>query len=146
MLSASVSIRVHPWLNEIPHCIVTAELISAEEIRQYFIQLKTHRKVARQTSTQALCAIKMFWEKTLRRPWPHEVELVRANPQVKLPVVLSASEVRRILTRVPALDHRVCLILIYPNLCSRKPDLDFNAEAQSTQRGAERIGINHTKW
>lgn len=89
------------------------ELISAEEIRQYFIHLKTHRKVARQTSTQALCAIKIFWEKTLRRPWPHEVELVRANPQFKLPVILSASEVRRILARVPALDHRVCLILIY---------------------------------
>jgi integrase len=55
----------------------------------------------------------MFWEKTLRRPWPHEVQLVRANPQVKLPVILSASEVRRILAAVPALDHRVCLILIY---------------------------------
>jgi len=42
--------------------------------------------------------------------WP---ELVRANPQFKLPVVLSASEVRRILASVPALDHRVCLITIY---------------------------------
>jgi len=89
------------------------ELISAEEIRQYFIHLKTHKKVARQTSTQALCAIKIFWEKTLRRPWPQEVELVRANPQFKLPVILSASEVRRLLARVPALDHRVCLLLIY---------------------------------
>jgi integrase len=39
--------------------------------------------------------------------------LVRANPQFKLPVVLSASEVRRILAAVPALDHRVCLITIY---------------------------------
>ena len=55
----------------------------------------------------------MFWEKTLRRTWPHEVELVRANPQVKLPVILSASEVRRILAAVRALDHRVCLSTIY---------------------------------
>ena len=37
----------------------------------------------------------------------------RANPQFKLPVVLSASEVRRILSAVPALDHRICLITIY---------------------------------
>jgi hypothetical protein len=44
------------------------ELVTIEEVRQYFIHLKTHKKVARQTSTQALCAIKMFWEKTLRRP------------------------------------------------------------------------------
>jgi len=69
--------------------------------------------VARQTSTQAICAIKVFWEKTLNRVWPHELELARANPQFKLPVVLSASEVRRILAAVPALDHRVCLITIY---------------------------------
>jgi site-specific recombinase XerD len=89
------------------------ELVSIEEIRQYFIHLKTHKKVARQTSTQALCAIKMFWEKTLHRPWPREVQLVRANPQVKLPVVLSASEVRRLLAAVTGLDHRVCLTTIY---------------------------------
>ena len=89
------------------------ELICAEEIRQYFIHLKSDKKVARQTSTQVLCALKLFWEKTLQRVWPHELELVRANPQFKLPVVLSASEVRRLLARVPALDHRVALSTIY---------------------------------
>jgi integrase len=41
------------------------------------------------------------------------VELVRANPQFKLPVVLSAAEVRRVLAEVTALDQRVCLSLIY---------------------------------
>jgi integrase/recombinase XerD len=89
------------------------DLISAEEVRQYCIHLKAHKKVARQTSTQAICAFKLFWEKTLKRVWPHELQLVRANPQFKLPVVLSAAEVRRILADVAALDHRVCLILIY---------------------------------
>jgi integrase/recombinase XerD len=89
------------------------DLVSAEEFRQYCLHLKTHKKVARQTSTQAICAFKLFWEKTLKRPWPHELELVRANPQFKLPVILSASEVRRILSLVPALDHRVALITLY---------------------------------
>ena len=41
------------------------------------------------------------------------MELARANPQFKLPVILSANEVRRILALVPALDHRVCLTTIY---------------------------------
>lgn len=41
------------------------------------------------------------------------MELVRANPQFKLPVVLSATEVRRLLAAVPALDHRVALTTIY---------------------------------
>ena len=71
------------------------------------------KKVARPTSTQVICAFKLFWEKTLQRVWPHELELARANPQFKLPVVLSAAEVRRVLAAVAAPDHRVCLILIY---------------------------------
>jgi integrase len=89
------------------------DLVSAEEFRQYCIHLKTEKKVARQTSTQAICAFKIFWEKTLRRDWPHELELVRANPEFKLPVVLSASEVRRILQCVPLLDQHVALVTIY---------------------------------
>lgn len=89
------------------------DLISAEEFRQYCIHLKAVKKVARQTSTQVICAFKLFWEKTLKRVWPHELELVRANPQFKLPVVLSAAEVRRILAKVVAPDHRACLTLIY---------------------------------
>jgi integrase len=39
--------------------------------------------------------------------------LVRANPRFKLPVVLSAQEVRQILKQVKGFDHRVCLSTIY---------------------------------
>jgi len=95
------------------HYHKSPDLLSPEDLRQYCIHLKEHKKVARQTSTQAICAIKIFWEKTLRRAWPHEVELARANPEFKLPVILSAGEVRRVLADVPALDHRVCLTTIY---------------------------------
>ena len=89
------------------------DLISAEQLRQYFIYLKCIKKVARQTATQALCAIKLFWEKTLRRVWPAELELVRAQPRFKLPVILSAQEVRHILGCVAALDQRVALLTLY---------------------------------
>jgi len=87
--------------------------VSAEELRQYFIYLKTERRFSRQSSTQALCAIKLFWEKTLQRAWPAELEFARATPQFKLPVILSAAEVRAVISRVPALDHRVALTTIY---------------------------------
>jgi site-specific recombinase XerD len=89
------------------------EAVDVEQIRQYFIYLKTVKRVARQTATQALCAIKLFWEKTLQRQWPAEVQLVRANPQYKLPVVLSVGEVRRVLAQVAELDHRAALVTIY---------------------------------
>jgi integrase/recombinase XerD len=89
------------------------DLVTAEQFRQYCLYLKSEKNLARQTSTQVICAFKLFWEKTLQRIWPAELQLVRAKPQFKLPVVLSASEVRRILSAVPALDHRVALITIY---------------------------------
>jgi integrase len=89
------------------------EDLSPEELRQYFLHLKTERRFSRSSSTQAICAIKLFWEKSLHRPWPAEVAFVRANPQFKLPVVLAAAEVRSILAAVPALDHRVVLVTIY---------------------------------
>lgn len=95
------------------HFNIAPDLITAEQLRQYFIHLKCIKKVARQTSTQVLCAIKLFWEKTLRRVWPAELELVRAQPRFKLPVILSAQEVRQILGCVAALDQRVALITLY---------------------------------
>ena len=94
-------------------CGKSPDLVIPEEFRQYCIYIKTEKKVARQTSTQAICAFKIFWEKTLQRVWPHELELVRANPEYKLPVVLSGSQVRRIFEHVTPLDHRVALITIY---------------------------------
>jgi integrase/recombinase XerD len=89
------------------------DLITKEEVRQYCIHLKTVKEVARQTSTQFICAFKLFWEKTLKREWPQELELVRANPEFKLPVVLSGIEVRTILSKVEAFDQRICLTTIY---------------------------------
>ena len=98
-------------LSEHFHC--APDLVSAEQLRQYFIYLKTERRFSRQSSTQALCAIKLFWEKTLQRIWPTELELARATPVFKLPVILSASEVRTILSHVRLLDHRVALTTLY---------------------------------
>jgi integrase/recombinase XerD len=95
------------------HLSRSPDQLSPEDLRQYFLYLKSERRFSRQSSTQAICAIKLFWEKTLQRPWPAEVQFVRAQPQFKLPVVLSAQEVRRVLAQVPALDHRVALITIY---------------------------------
>ena len=95
------------------HYAKSPELVTPEELRQYFLHLKSKRHFARQSSTQAICAVKLFWEKTLQRPWPAELEFARATPQFKLPVILAPAEVRTILGCVPALDHRVALTTIY---------------------------------
>ena len=87
--------------------------ISPDQIRTYFIFLKEEKKLARQTATQAICAVKLLWEKSLHREWPLELSIVRADPRFKLPVILTASEVRRILGLVKGHGHHTALLTIY---------------------------------
>ena len=86
--------------------------MSEEDLRAYFLYLMNVKKVARSTSTLALCGIKFFYEKTLGQRWP-VLELVRPAKESKLPVVLSIGEVGQILSGVKSNHYRACLTLIY---------------------------------
>jgi integrase/recombinase XerD len=86
--------------------------ISEEELRQYFLYLKNVRQVSHSSCTVALCGIKFFYERTLRREWP-TLELVRSPREKKLPVVLSVEEVGQILGCVRRMKYRVCLGTLY---------------------------------
>jgi site-specific recombinase XerD len=86
--------------------------ISEEELRQYFLYLANIKRCARASFTIALCGIKFFFERTLRRSWTL-LDLVRPPREKKLPVVLSRDEVHRVLSCVRLPVYRVCLITIY---------------------------------
>ena len=86
--------------------------IIEEELRQYFLYLKSTRCVSNSTFRIALCGIKFFYEQTLQRTW-HTLQLVRPAKENKLPVVLSIEEVRQILSCVRHERYRVCLSTIY---------------------------------
>lgn len=86
--------------------------VGDEELRGYFLYLKNQKRLARATTTIALCAIKFFFEATLKRDWT-AMNIPRPRAEHKLPVVLSRGEVWRILDAVRELRHRACLTLIY---------------------------------
>jgi integrase/recombinase XerD len=86
--------------------------LTEEDLRQYFLYLANEKKVARATATIALCGIKFFYERTLKRDWT-TLRCVRPQREKKLPVVLSREEVRRILTEVRIPVYRACLTTIY---------------------------------
>jgi integrase/recombinase XerD len=88
------------------------ELITAEELRQYFLHLCNVRHVSPSTFKMALCAIKFCFRHTLGRPWP-VLELVRPPREKKLPVVLSPAEVHQILRCVHLPLYRACLGTLY---------------------------------
>jgi len=86
--------------------------INEEELRQYLLYLKNDKQVASSTLNVTLNGIKFFYQHTLRREWP-TFDLVRSPREKKLPVVLSAAEVRRILGCLYRPRYRACLTTIY---------------------------------
>ena len=94
------------------HYHKSPELITEEELRQYFLFIKNVKHYSRNTSTVAICGIKFFFEKTLNRNWA-TFGLLRAPREKKLPVILSREEVRQILAYVRLPRYRVCLSTIY---------------------------------
>lgn len=88
------------------------DLVTDEELRQYFLQLTQDRHDARATVTIALCGIKFFIEHTLGKTLT-SLSLMRPPQTHRLPVVLSREEVWRILHLVRFPVYRVCLITIY---------------------------------
>jgi site-specific recombinase XerD len=88
------------------------DAIDEVELRAYFLYLKNGRKVSPSAFRVALCAIKLFYERTLRREWTI-FDLVRPVKAKELPVVLSREEVRRILDQLRLPQYQACLTTIY---------------------------------
>jgi integrase len=86
--------------------------ITEEELRDYFLYVKNVKKWSRTASTIAICGIKFFFEKTLGREWT-TLKLVRSHREKRLPVILTADEIRRILKCVRFERYRICLLVIY---------------------------------
>ncbi len=88
------------------------DVITEEELRQYFLYVKNIKKWSRATITLALCGIKFFYEQTLHREWT-TLEVIRPPQEQRLPVILTGEEVHRILHTVRLLRYRACLTTIY---------------------------------
>jgi integrase len=86
--------------------------ITEDELRQYFLHVKTVKQWSRATMTQALCGIKRFFEQTLRREW-QVLDVIRPAKEKRLPVILTGEEGRRILSTVRLIRYRTCLTVIY---------------------------------
>jgi integrase/recombinase XerD len=94
------------------HYAKSPDLITEEELRQYFLFLCNQKRLAPNSTNVALNAIKFFYTYTLQRPWPFR-DLIRPPIPKKLPIVLAPEEVWRIVEQVRRPDYRVCLSVIY---------------------------------
>lgn len=94
------------------HYAKSPDLITEEELRQYFLFLSNVKRLAPNTTNVALNGIKFFYSYTLQRPWPLR-DLLRPPIPKKLPIVLSPEQVWHIIEHVRRPHYRVCLSVIY---------------------------------
>jgi len=88
------------------------EQLGPEEIRRYQVYLVQEKKVAWSTFNQAVCALRILYRVTLAKDWPI-THIPYAKRPKRLPIVLSADEVQRLLACVQFLKARLVLTTAY---------------------------------
>ncbi|MBM3746368.1 MAG: integrase [Acidobacteria bacterium] len=83
-----------------------------EEIRRYLLHLMEERKVSRETLRQVRAGLTFLYRVTLRRAVEVEYFPVQ-RVQVRLPAVLSGTEVTALLEAVQSAKYRAILMIIY---------------------------------
>ena len=83
-----------------------------EHIREYQAHLFSKKKLAPNTVTQRLAALRFFFVQTLKRPWS-AAETPYPKKVLHLPTVLSQEEVTRLIDSAVNPFHRILLMTLY---------------------------------
>lgn len=86
--------------------------LSNDEVKQYFLHLKTKEKLGQSTFGLNLNGVKFFYRTTLGIHLPC-FDHIRQSKAKTLPVVLTQDEVKHLLPQVVQPHYRVCLTTIY---------------------------------
>lgn len=94
------------------HYHKSPDQLEDDHIRDYFLHLKEERKFARGSMSIAFSGIRFFFTKTAPKDLP-SLRLIRVPHEKTIPVVLTKSEVRTLLSCVRLLRYRAVLTTIY---------------------------------
>jgi len=92
--------------------LVSPDLLSLEEIREYHLYLINERQYSAESVNHFVIAAKFLYNTTLDMPWPDNV-LPRCRVPFRLPVVLSAIEVDEFFQHVATIRYRAALMTAY---------------------------------
>ena len=87
--------------------------ITEEELCQYFLHRKNVDHWSETTCRIALCGIKFYYQKASNRKWTKAKLIKPKKEEHKLPMILSAQEVRRVLKVIHPFRHYAILATIY---------------------------------
>lgn len=85
--------------------------ITDSDIKDYLLYLAEEKQSATSTLNQAINALKFYYGTMLKKKFLYDIK--RPRKDKKLPVVLSAEEVAKILNSADNLKHKAILMLVY---------------------------------
>jgi integrase/recombinase XerD len=115
------------------------EHLGPAEIRTYLIYLTQERRLSASSIIVTVSALRFFYTITLEQPWVVENEIPTSRKAKRLPVVLSQDEVRRFLSAVDNLKHRVILTVCYATGLRISEAVRLKAAAIDSQRMVIRV-------
>jgi integrase/recombinase XerD len=86
--------------------------LGPEQVRKFLLHLVQERKLAPSTVQIHRAALKFLYVKTLHQPWFDE-QIPRARKRQRLPAILSAEEITRILDHTTNLKHWMMIAMFY---------------------------------
>jgi len=88
------------------------DLLTTEEIRNYFLYCLNVKKLSKSWMNQSISALKILYVEVLKREW-NRLDIPRPRRDTKLPLILSREEVQKILSAHKNIKHRALLTISY---------------------------------
>jgi len=123
-------------------CNKTPDLISEQELQDYFLHRKNVDKWSAATMRICYSGIKFFFINVLKRQW-HTLDLVHAKREQRLPTVLSTNEVRSILNTVKTPQNKAYLTTVYS--CGLRLNEALHLQVSDIDKDRMRIHVHRGK-
>jgi len=88
------------------------DLLTIEQIREYFLYCLNEKKLSKSWMNQTISALKILFVEVLKREWD-TIDIPRPRRERKLPKILSREEVQKILNAHKNIKHRTLLTITY---------------------------------
>ena len=112
-----------------------------KKIERYLTFLARDKNVAASTQNQALNALVFFYKHVLKQPLDEKINAERASKKVRVPVVLTRDETKRIISSISG-THQIVVKLLYGSglriiecLRLRVQDIDFSMKSLTIRSG-----------
>ncbi len=131
------------WIKRywIYHRKLDLKTLTTSHIREFLTYLAVDQRVSSSTQNQALCSLLFLYKNVLNMELPFIDGIERASRKPKLPVVLTRSEVQKVLNSMKGI-HRLLASLLYGTgmrisecLRLRVKDIDFETQIITIRDG-----------